>query len=309
MKAVVTGGAGFIGSHLVDNLLKDGWTVGVVDNLSLGRMENLKQCENNDNFSFYKKDICESDLDGVFGDADVVFHLAAIPKVQFSIENPIESHRVNVEGTLNVLNTCRKLGINRLVFPSSSAVYGDQEKLPVSEDHDIKPNSPYAVHKAICERYCNLFTSLCGLECIVLRCFNVFGPRQDPEGDYASVIPKFIMMVKQGKSPTIYGDGEQTRDFVFVDDVVDAMMRAGTTNDMKCFGGVFNIGSGTSITVNELAESIMEVVGNELEIEYGESVVEVRHSSADISKASEFLGWEPERSLMGGLEETWEYYK
>lgn len=306
---LVTGGTGFIGSHLVDKLLKEGNEVIVVDNNYSGRDKNLVQHKDNEKLIVYKKSICE-DLNDVFKNKiDAVFHLAAIASVQFSIDNPTETHNVNVNGTFNLLNTCRRFGIKRFIFSSSSAIYGDQKKLPTNEDAKPNPISPYALHKLIGEYYCKLFTTIYGMETISLRYFNVFGPRQNPEGDYACLIPKFIKLIRQNKTPIINGDGKQTRDFVHVSDVVEANVLAAKTENKRCFGEAFNIGSGKNISVNEVTETILNLSKKNIKPIHGPAVIEPRHTMADIKKAKTLLDWEPKTNFEDGFKETYEYFK
>ncbi|MBI5872287.1 SDR family oxidoreductase [archaeon] len=309
MKALVTGGMGFIGSHLVDRLLAEGHKVIVIDNLSSGKEENLAQHKDNKKLKFYKRDIC-SNLSAIFNKdkIDIVYHLAAIINVQQSIHNPTQTHNVNLYGTFNLLNMCKKFGVKRFVFSSSSAVYGEPEKLPMVETMRRNPLSPYALHKVTGEEYCRLFSLLYGLETISLRYFNVYGARQNPEGGYACLIPKFIKMIKNNISPTINGDGEQKRDFVFVSDVVDAIVLAGRTENKDCLNQAFNIGSGNALSVNEITKSIIELSGKKIKPAYCPAVIEPRITLAGISKAKQLLGWEPKKDFKEGLKETFEYF-
>jgi len=303
MKYLVTGGAGFIGSHVVDRLLKEGHSVIVLDNFSSGKEENLAE---HDNLLVYKKSVCDN-LNELFEKHkfDAVFHLAAIPEVQLSIDKPKETHEVNVNGTLNLLEACRKHCVNRFIFSSSTAVYGEQESIPHVETMKPNPLCPYALHKLIGEYYCKLYSSLFEMETISLRYFNVFGARQSPEGAYAGVIPKFFDMLKNDKTPVIFGDGEQTRDFIYVSDVVEANMLSLKTENKECFGNYFNIGSGSSISVNETTKIILKLTGKELKPENGPARIEIRHSLADVSKAKEFLKWESKVEFEEGLKRTY----
>src|SRR3989338_11367348 len=258
-KYLVTGGAGFIGSHLVDRLLKDGHEVVVIDDFSLGKKENLPK---NKKLTVHKKSICEK-LDTIFRKHkfDAVFHLAALPRVQFSIAYPRESHEANINGTLNLLLATRDHGVKRFIYSSSSSVYGDQKKLPLVETMMPDPMSPYAFQKLAGEYYCRLFAKLYGLETISLRYFNVYGPRQNPDGAYAGQIPKFFSKLLAGETPVINCDGTQTRDNTFVSDVVEAnILSAQLTPAFSspqggglegAWGQAFNIGAGRNTSVNE----------------------------------------------------------
>jgi len=305
MNCLVTGGAGFIGSNLVDRLLAEGNKVIVVDDLSLGTEENLKQHESSPNLQVVKKSICD-DLSDIFRDGkfNVVFHLAAYPMVQYSIENPKKTHEINVNGTLNLLNKCKDHDVKRFVFSSSCAVYGSKEKMPMVETDPTEPISPYALHKLIGEKYCKLFNFLYGLETVCLRYFNVFGPRQNPSGNYASVIPKFLMKVLKSERPIIFGDGKQTRDLISVFDVVNANIAASKTKNERCFGEPFNIGSGVNLSVNEIAERIISLAGESIVPVHGEPVMEPKDSLGDVGKARDFLGWAPKESFDGVLKQT-----
>lgn len=306
MKAIVTGGLGFIGSHVAEELLEQGHEVVVVDDLSLGKKTNLKAHKN---LKVYEMDINEPGVRKVVSGADVVFHLAALPRVQYSIDYPIKTHKANVNGTLNLLNACRKEKVKRFVFSSSCSVYGDQEELPTGEEAETNPMSPYALHKLISEQYCELFNFLYDMETISLRYFNVFGPRQNPEGGYASLIPKFATLILKGERPTIWGDGKQTRDFVYVKDVVRANLLAAETDNKDAFGQVFNVGFGKDFSVNEVTEELLKVSGKEIKPKHGDPVVEPRHTRADTSKIKKYLGWEPEVDFKEGLKETYKYFE
>ena len=307
-KALVTGGAGFIGSHLVEKLVKDNWGVVVIDDLSLGNENNLYKVK--DKIVFYKKSICDN-LSEIFKKEkfDCVFHVAALPRVQFSIVQPIITHEVNVNGTLNLLNLCKQGGVKRFIFSSSSSVYGEQKKMPLNEDMKTKPISPYALHKLIGEYYCFLFNLLYGLETISLRYFNVFGERQSSEGGYACLIPKFTKMFLDKKKPIINGDGEQTRDFTYAGDVVCANILAAQTQNQKAFGKKFNIGGGENKSVNYITQKIKYILQTEIEVVYGDPVIEPKHTLADISKAKEFLGWVPSAKFYESLKRTIESFR
>lgn len=304
MKVVVTGGAGFIGSNLTDELARD-HEVTVIDNLSTGRLENLDHIR--DRIEFINGSILDLELlRRAFAGADTVFHQAAIPSVQRSVDNPIASNQANVDGTLNVLVAAKDSRVRKVVFASSSSVYGDTPTLPKKEDMKPNPKSPYAISKMAGEYYCRVFSEVYGLKTVCLRYFNVFGPRQDPKSEYAAVIPRFITRILQGKPPVIYGDGEQTRDFTFVKDVVKANILAG-----KCEAeGVFNIACGRRISLNELAGLIMEIVGRQVEPVYDKPRTgDIRDSLADISAAGEALGYHPDYDMNLGLKETVKWFQ
>lgn len=299
MRFVVTGGAGFIGSHLAEELSNKGEVI-IVDDLSTGKMGNIEHLIKSHDVRFVKGSINELDLlQRVFRDIDYVFHIAAVPSVPRSIKDPMSTNEVNVKGTLNVLIASKSNGVMKVVYASSSSVYGDTLILPKREDMKPDPLSPYAVSKLAGEYYCRAFCEAYDLNTISLRFFNVFGPRQDPFSEYAAVIPKFIKSIQDNKCPTIYGDGEQTRDFTFVRDVVKANILAAKSNQT----GVFNIASGERVSINKLAEMIMELSGKDLKPVYeGVRKGDVKHSLADISKAKR-IGYEPEYDLRRGLGE------
>ena len=311
MTYLVTGGAGFIGSHMVDYLLKEGHTVIVVDNLSSGKRENLAHHDNNSHLITYRRNACDGleDILEHFTPINAIIHFAGVPGVQLSIQHPETTHHFNLNGTLNLLESARRFKVKRFIFSSSAAVYGDQEVMPLREDVHPHPLSPYALHKLTGEHYCRLYHELYGLETISLRYMNVFGSRQDPAGPYASAIPRFINLLLRGIAPRINGDGEQTRDFIHVDDVVQAVKRALLVEDRVIFGTAFNIGSGTGISVNEVVRHIMQIAEQDVRSEYTPPVVEIRHSRADISKAKTLLDWEPKKDFLEGLQETYRHMK
>tara|TARA_B100000519_G_scaffold195933_1_gene201550 strand:- start:93 stop:1022 length:930 start_codon:yes stop_codon:yes gene_type:complete len=292
MKYIVTGGAGFIGSNLVDRLLKDGHEIVIVDNLesdeSRRRIETKEFSSwNIDNPIILKEDIATINDFSVFENADGMFHLAALPQVQPSINDPIKYHSVNVNGTLNMLVACKEMGIERFVFSSSSAVYGDVKSLPTTENSDLNPVSPYGLHKLIGEQYCQLFENIYDLETFSLRYFNVFGPRQPLSGPYSLVMGKFSNQLLNKSPLTIYGDGEQRRDFIYVGDVVEANIACMEIDHIK--NNIINIGSGHNISVNELADMLSKTaprINNP-------PVIEPRETLADIGKATAFLNWNP----------------
>lgn len=299
-RVLVTGGAGFIGSNLAEELAKDNEVV-ILDNLSSGRMENIKGILEKDNVKFIKGSINDCKLlKECFKDIDYVFHLAALASVPGSIRDPIASNFVNVNGTLNVLIAARDNHIKKVVNTSSCAIYGDPSVVPVGETAMLNPKSPYAVTKLAGEYYCSVFGEVYGLSTVSLRYFNVYGPRQDPKSEYAAVIPAFITRVLDDKPPVIYGDGLQTRDFVFIKDIVRANILAAESKET----GVFNIGSGASVTITGLADRIITLLGKDIEPLYEEKRDgDIRQSFADISKAQAF-GYEPEYSLEEGLRES-----
>jgi UDP-glucose 4-epimerase len=299
-KAIVTGGAGFIGSHLAKELVRRGYQVVIIDNLSTGKISNVEPLLGS--IEFVKGSITNLPLlRKLFSGADYIFHQAAIPSVPRSIENPKASHNSNINGTLNVLLAARDNGIKKVVYASSSSIYGDTPNLPKVEDMMPNPQSPYAVTKLTGEYYCNVFHIIYGLSTVSLRYFNVYGPQQDPDSPYAAVIPIFINSALAGKSPIIYGDGEQTRDFTFIKDVVEANILAAESK----VTGTFNIGRSKSVTINQLAQLIIRFVGNSAvkPLHTDPRPGDVAHSLADISKAKAF-GYHPKYSLEQGLKET-----
>jgi len=307
MRIVITGGAGFIGSNIAEELLKEKDNeIIIVDNLSTGKMVNIKKFNQSTNINFVKGSITDLDLlKVVFKDVDYVFHQAAIPSVPRSVKDPIASNNANVNGTLNVLVAAKDCGVKKVIYASSSSVYGDTPELPKREDMTPNPLSPYAVTKLLGEYYCSVFNDIYGLKTVSLRYFNVYGPRQDPYSDYAAVIPKFINRVSENKPPVIYGDGEQTRDFTFVKDIVRANIIAAKSDA----NGVYNIANGNRISINELANMIMALIGNDLTpIHDDPREGDIKHSLADISKAKKNLGYEPAYSLEEGLRGTVEWF-
>jgi len=301
MKALVTGGAGFIGSHLVDRLLAEGHKVVVIDNFFMGKWENLQY--NHPNILIYPTTIM-GEIAGLYMDVDIVFHLAALTRPQVSILEPEESTRVNIEGTLNVIRHCLKKKVKKLVFVSSSSLYGEQEKLPTPEDAVPHPMSPYALTKLVGEQYCKLYEVLEGLKANYIRPFNVYGTRQSIEGGYGAAVPKFIEALGQNKPGEITGDGEQRRDFTYIDDVVELIISASETD---IYGEAFNAGAGHNYSINELYQTISKVMDKDIAPKHIEAVVEPHTTLADISKAKKLLGWKPKISLEEGLRRTiWE---
>jgi UDP-glucose 4-epimerase len=302
---LVTGGAGFIGSHIVDRLVQRGESVVVLDNLSTGKLANLERARGS--IELLEADV--RDLDAVrqaCGGAEWVLHHAALASVPQSIADPISANEVNASGTLNVLVAAREAGVRRVVYAASSSVYGDTPPMPIGEDSSPAPLSPYAVSKHVGELYCQVFWKLHGLETVVLRYFNVFGPRQDPGSEYAAVIPKFITALQRGESPVIFGDGEQTRDFVYVNNVVEANLLA--CQAPKAVGRVMNIAGGARTSLNELVTVMRRAIGVDIPAVHGEPRAgDIRHSSADIARAQELLGYEVTVPLEEGLALTAEW--
>jgi len=303
MKVLVTGGAGFIGSHVVDKLMLNGHDVVVLDNLSSGNMKNIEHHLDEPRFRFVKGDIRQArTVKKAFEGIDAVVHEASIVSVPLSIENPVLTNDVNVKGTLNLLEAGLKAEIKRFVYVSSCAVYGDSSKLPINEDAPVRPLSPYASSKLAAEEHCITFYENHGIETVRLRYFNVYGPRQ-AASEYAGVMVKFLERIKRDQPPVIFGDGEQTRDFVYVSDVVEATLLA--LNREGVAGNVFNIGTGEVVTINKLCKIFLELTGKErLKPIYMDARSgEVRHSQADIKKAMKLLGFGPKVSLKKGVRE------
>ena len=274
---LITGGLGFIGSHIADELMEDNH-ITIIDNLSTGNIKNLKNPEN-DNLKIVKEDIRNSNLKELTTDIDYIFHLAAMASVPLSVENPIECNDVNVNATVELLKAAADNGVEKIVFSSSSAVYGDNRNMPLKETEPLMPTSPYAASKASCELYLKSFHDSYGLNYTALRYFNVFGPKQDKNSQYAAVIPNFISALLEGKQAIIYGDGEQTRDFVYVGDIVRANIAACKSD----FNGVVNVASGEKLTINRLYEIVKDTLGSDLEPDYQpERLGDIKHSLADV---------------------------
>ena len=307
MKFLVTGGAGFIGSNIVGELLKRNYEVKVLDNFSTGKRENLK--DYGSNIELIEGDIRSYHIvkDAV-ADVDVILHQAALPSVPRSINDPITSNEVNVTGTLNILEAARKNNVQKIVFASSSSVYGDNPKLPKDESMIPNPLSPYAVSKLSGEKYCNVFTRIYGLKTVALRYFNVFGPRQDPNSQYSAVIPRFITAIMRGESPVIFGDGEQSRDFTFVRNVIEGNILAATTD---CKSGIaMNCACHGRITLNELVANINEILGKDVKPIYKEPRAgDIKHSFADIDLAAKNMNYKPLVEFKEGLKITIESFK
>ena len=297
-KIIVTGGAGFIGSHIVDALVLLGHEVHVIDNLSNGKKDNV-----NPEAIFHKKDICNiKDIAPIIKGAKYVFHEVALPRVQFSIEHPIESHEANVNGTLNVLLASKDGGVKRVIYAASSSAYGDQSTMPLVETMNPNPKSPYGLQKYIGELYCKVFSAVYSLETVCLRYFNVYGPRFSAEGAYALVIGKFIDMRKKGKPMTITGDGTQTRDFTNIHDVVRANLLAMKSKNVGK-GEVMNIGAGRNFSVNQVAK----LIGGPTV--YIASRLEPHDTLASNTLAKKLLGWVPEVRLEEGITELKKLHK
>lgn len=291
-KIIVTGGAGFIGSYIVDALILEGHEVHVVDDMSTGKLENI-----NPKAILHKMDIRDREaLNPIFAGVSYVFHEAAVPQVQYSIEHPFITNDINVNGLLSVLEACRLNGVKRLIFASSSSIYGEPDVFPTMEDIPMNPMSPYAAHKYIGEVYLKLYAKIYGIETVCLRYFNVYGPRFNPEGAYPLVIGYFLERMKEGKTLTITGDGTQTRDFIHVRDVAKANILAMKGENIGR-GEVVNIGGGARYTMNRIAE----LIGGE--VEYIAPRIEPHDTEADISKAKELLGWFPSITLEDGIKE------
>lgn len=310
MHILVTGGAGFIGSNITKFLLEQGHKVRVLDNLITGNKQNIIEFELNPNFEFMYGDITNlENLRKALDSIDAVTHQAALGSVPRSVEDPLSSHNANVNGFLNLLIVCKEKNIKRIVYASSSSVYGDNNILPKIEDSIGKQLSPYAITKYIDELYAKIFYELYDLECIGLRYFNVFGPKQDPNGAYAAVIPKFITSIKSGIRPKINGDGSYSRDFTYVENVVQANYLALTTNNTKSYGEIFNIGAGGRITILEMYNIIKNTIKSDLEPEFGSNRVgDIPHSNANITKAKELLGYYPKINFEEGILKTIKYY-
>lgn len=315
-KVLVTGAAGFIGCNLCEYLLNNGVEVVALDNFITGRKDNIEHLKSFDNFTFIEGDIrnlkdCEKAVKG----CSVVFHQAALGSVPRSVDDPITTNEINISGFLNMLEASRKEGIHRFVYAASSSTYGDSVDLPKREEKIGKPLSPYAVTKYVNELYAQVYGDLHGLETIGLRYFNVFGRRQDPDGAYAAAIPKFVKLLMQHKSPVVYGDGEQFRDFTYIDNVIQANILAAATDNKKALNQVYNVAYGESTSVNELIQVLKELLSK-----YDPKIAsvpatnapmrpgEVKHSLASIDKAKNLIGYKPTHSFSQGIEEAIDWY-
>ena len=307
-KVLVTGGAGFIGSNLADGLLAQGAKVVVIDNLVTGFRENLEEIKGE--FDFVEGDLNDPSalakaLDGV----EIVFHEAALPSVPRSVSNPEETHQACVNGTFNLLVRAKENGVRRIVYAASSSAYGDQETLPKVETMPAKPLSPYAAAKLTGEYYCSVFTNVYGLETLSLRYFNVFGPRQNPSSQYSGVISRFIDALMKDERPTIYGDGEQTRDFTYIENVIDANIKAAQTPNG--IGQTANVANGERVSLNQLLDVMKRVTGKDSieAVHEPERNGDVKHSQADNTRAREWFGYQKLVGLEEGIERTIEWWK
>lgn len=313
MKVLVTGGAGFIGSNLVHALMNDDriTAVKVLDNLETGRFANISQFKNHSKFEFIEGDIrdhtiCLGAAEGI----DIISHQAALGSVPRSVKDPITTHEVNATGTLNIFNAAREAKVKRVVYAASSSTYGDHPGLPKVEDKIGSPISPYGVTKLVNELYAKVFSELYQMEFIGLRYFNVYGPHQNPAGPYAAVIPLFIKSILNDQSPAINGKGDTSRDFTFVEDVVQANFLAMFTEESSALNQVYNIAKGEQTSLNELFDMLKTISGKNVKAIYGpERSGDIKHSLADISKARKLLGYDPSTSPLDGLRKTYTWYK
>lgn len=305
---LVTGGAGFIGSHIASGLSRSGARVRVIDDLSTGYRENLEEIGGEVDF-VHASLADEKALSRALEDVELVFHEAAIPSVPRSVEDPRQTHIASVDSTFSLLLAAREKKVKRIVYAASSSAYGDKPTLPKVEDMLPEPLSPYAVAKLVGEYYAQVFTRVYGLETVSLRYFNVFGPRQDPSSQYSGVISRFISDLLSGKRPVIYGDGEQSRDFTYIDNVVDANLKAAETS--KGIGQIINVANGERITLNHLFEELKGLTGkHDVTVDYQPPRAgDVKHSLADITRARQLLGFEPKVDLRSGLELTIDWWR
>ncbi len=306
-KFLVTGGAGFIGSSICRKLVSQGCFVRVVDNLLTGKKSNLAEVI--DKIEFIQADMGDSEVaQSAVKDIDVVFHQGALPSVPLSIDDPASTHRHCVDATFTLLLAARDAGVKRFVYAASSSAYGDAPTSPKVETMPAQPLSPYAVGKLVGEYYCSVFSGVFGLETIALRYFNVFGPRQDPKSQYAAAIPAFVTAILKDKPPTIYGDGEQSRDFTYIDNVVHANLLAARAKQTN--GEVINIACGQAVTVNEIIAMINKLLGKSVKPIYTDSRAgDVKHSLADITAAQSLIGFEPIVSFSEGLQLAIDWYR
>jgi UDP-glucose 4-epimerase len=305
LKYLVTGGAGFIGSNIAGTLQDQG-DVLIVDDLSTGKYRNIEPLVN-DGARFYESSILDTEkLLAITKEVDYIFHQAALPSVARSIKDPIKTNNVNVSGTLNVLEAARTNHVKKVIYASSSSVYGESKTLPKKESMTPNPISPYAVSKLTSEYYCRTYSKIFGLPTVCLRYFNVYGQKQNPQSEYSAVIPKFITRILQGKQPTINGDGNHTRDFTYIKDVVQANIKAMKPKTE----GIFNVAYGEKTSLNELVNKIMELTSIYVNVKYGpERPGDIKDSLADISKARKQLGYRPKYDINRGLKETIKWYK
>lgn len=301
---LITGGAGFVGSHLAEKLISLGASVRVVDDFSSGREENLSGIKGSVRVvkgDVRDRDIIEPAVDG----CSTVFHLAAIPSVDISMNDPEGTHDVNLSASLQLFKVCGEFGVKNVVFASSSAVYGVPERLPIAEEHPVRPISHYGIQKLACEHYGFVFSQEFGYRFVALRFFNIYGPRQNPKGPYAAVIPMFAQALLEDRAPVIFGDGLQTRDFVYVSDAVDALLLAGASRT----SGFFNIASGNSSNVIELADLLRQIIGGPEPVHTSERSGDIKHSWADISLAKKHLDYDPSYTLEEGLKRYVEWVR
>ena len=319
-KILVTGGAGFIGSNLCEYLLQHNNKVTCLDNLITGKLENINPFIKDSNFKFIEGDITNlNDCNNACENIDVILHQAALGSVPRSIDNPIKTNEININGFLNILWAAKNNNINRVVYAASSSTYGDSKDLPKVEDKIGLPLSPYAVTKYVNELYAGVFSNLYGLELIGLRYFNVFGRKQDPDGAYAAAIPKFIKAFINHESPTIHGDGSQSRDFTYIDNVIQANILAATTTNPDAINQVYNVACGDQSFLKDLVEELKKLLStfdskiNDVAIHFGpERIGDIKHSLASIEKAKKLLGYNPSHNVKKGLSAAikwyWEYF-
>jgi nucleoside-diphosphate-sugar epimerase len=306
--ALVTGGAGFIGSHIAAQLIESGLKVRIIDNLSTGYEKNVEAIGGD--LDFVRADVGDEEaLNKVLRDVELIFHEAAIPSVPRSVEHPAETHQASVDATFKLLLAARDHNVRRVIYAASSSAYGDQPELPKREDMRPAPLSPYAAAKLVGEYYCQVFTRVYGLETVSLRYFNVFGPRQDPTSQYSGVISRFMKALLDDEQPVIYGDGEQSRDFTYISNVVDANLRA--AESAGAVGEIINIANGHRTTLNELLEAMKRVTGkSKITARYeAPRTGDVRDSLADLSQARTLLGYQPQVSLEEGLRRTFDWWQ
>ena len=311
MKYIVTGGAGFIGSHMAEFLIQAGHDVHVLDNLLTGKRQNLTQLESVGNFTFHELDVAHHDaLIPIFEGADAVFHFAALPSVPLSVEDPLTTNHHGVNATLGVLIAAKEARVRRVIYSASSAAYGNVTEQHISETSLPAPISPYGVAKVVGEYYCKAFYVSYGLEAISLRYFNIFGSRQDPNSAYAAVIPKFITTMLKGERPTIFGDGLQTRDFTHVDNIVHGNWLASQTTHSEAFGTVLNVATGTSISVLDMLQALNNVLGTDIQpIHAPVRAGDILHSGSDITLAQQYLGFQPIVDFQEGIQRTINWYR
>jgi nucleoside-diphosphate-sugar epimerase len=308
MKYLITGAAGFIGSNITRRLLKDNCKVKGFDNFSTGKRENLEDLKRKNNFELIEGDLRNlEEIKEAVKNVDIILHEAAVPSIQRSVENPVLINDSNINGTLNLLIAAREEGVKKVVYASSSSIYGFNKKLPKTEAMPAEPISPYALSKYTGERYCQIFYEIYNLPTICLRYFNVFGPYQNPDSEYSAAIPKFINRILKDKQPVIFGDGEQSRDFTYVENVVEANILAANSEVM---GEVINIACGERVSINEVVQILSTILNKEIKPVYKKGRVgEVKHSLADISKARSKIGYEPKYKFTEGLRKTINWYK